>query len=99
MAKSKQEIIDDITNHFKGKAYKDCYVGITSDINSRLFGDHNVSKDKGKGHWIYGGASSNSVAREIEQHFLDAGMDGGPGGGDKASTIVYAYKKTSATKP
>ena len=97
MAKSKQEIIDDITNHFKGKAYKDCYVGITSDIDSRLFGDHNVSKDKG--HWIYRAASSNSAARDIEQHFLNAGMDGGAGGGDKDSTIVYAYKKTSTTKP
>jgi len=97
MAKSKQEIIDDIAAHFKGIAYKNCYVGITSDVESRLFGDHNVSKENG--HWIYRTASSNSVAREIEQHFLDAGMDGGPGGGDATSRIVYAYKKTSYTNP
>jgi hypothetical protein len=97
MAKSKQEIIDDIAAHFKGIAYKNCYVGITSDVESRLFEDHNVSRENG--HWIYGTASSNSVAREIEQHFLDAGMDGGLGGGDAASRIVYAYKKTSYTDP
>ena len=97
MAKSKQEIIDDITNHFKSKAYKDCYAGITSNVEDRLFGDHNVSKENG--HWIYRSASSDSVAREIEQHFLDKGMDGGSGGGDEDSKIVYAYKKTTTSKP
>ena len=97
MAKSKQEIINDIVLHFKGTAYRTCYAGITSDVESRLFGDHNVSKENG--HWIYRPASSNSVAREIEQHFLDLGMDGGPGGGDASSRIVYAYKKTSSTNP
>lgn len=94
---SKQEIINDITNHFKGTAYPKCYIGITSDVESRLFGDHNVSKDNGT--WIYRTASSTTVAREIEKHFIDAGMDGGSGGGDKTSTIVYGYKKTSSTNP
>ena len=97
MAKSKQEIVNDIANHFKSIDYNNCYVGVTSDVESRLFGDHSVSKENG--HWIYRTASSDSVAREIEQHFLDAGMDGAPGGGDETSTIVYAYKKTSNTNP
>lgn len=97
MAKSKQEIIDDVTGHFKGAAYKNCYVGITSDVESRLFGDHNVSKENG--HWIYRTASSNSVARDVEKHFLNAGMDGSTGGGDYTSKIVYAYRKTSSTNP
>ena len=97
MAKSKQEIISDIADHFKGKAYKTCYVGITLDVQDRLFGDHNVSKENG--HWIYRTASSNGIARDVEQHFLDAGMDGGPGGGSIASRSVYAYKKTPDTNP
>ena len=97
MAKTKQEIINDIANHFKGKDFSGCYVGITSDVDSRLFGDHNVSKENG--YWIYRLASHHTVAREIEQYFLDAGMDGGGGGGDETSEIVYAYKKTSSTKP
>ncbi len=96
MAKTKQEIIDDIANHFKNNVHSGCYVGITSDVDDRLFGDHNVSKENG---WIYRLASSDTVAREIEKHFLDAGMDGGGGGGDERSKIVYAYKKTSSTKP
>lgn len=97
MAKTKQEVINDITSHFKGKAYSDCYVGITSDVDSRLFGDHNVSKENG--HWIYRTANTDTVAREIEQYFINAGMDGGGGGGGETSKIVYAYKKTSSTAP
>ncbi len=69
MAKSKQEIIDDIASCFKGRAYKNCYVGITLNVDDRLFGDHNVSREKSD--WVYGTASSDNVAREIEQHFLD----------------------------
>jgi hypothetical protein len=95
MAKTKQEIINDIANHFKGTAYSGCYIGITSNVDSRLFGDHNVSKESG--YWIYRTASSHTIAREIEQDFLDAGMDGGGGGGDETSKIVYAYNKTSST--
>ncbi len=96
MAKSKQEIINDITIHFKDTVYKDCYVGITSDVDSRLFGDHNVSRKNG---WIYRYTSSDSVAREVEQHFLNKGMDGGSGGGDEDSIFVYAYQKTTTTNP
>ncbi len=97
MAKSKQEIIDDITKHFNGKKYSECYVGIATDARKRLFSDHNVSEENG--HWIFQSASSHTVAREIERHFLVAGMDGGEGGGDESSDKVYAYKKTSTTKP
>jgi hypothetical protein len=78
MAGSRQDIINDITNHFKNIAYSNCYVGITSNVNDRLFGDHNVSKENG--HWIYQTALSSDIAREIEQYFLDRGMYGGSGG-------------------
>ena len=96
MANSKQEIIDDITIYFKDTVYKDCYIGITSDVDSRLFGDHNVSKENG---WIYRYASSDNLSREIEQHFLYKVMDGGSGGGDEDSIFVYAYQKTTTTNP
>lgn len=44
MAKSKEEIIKDIDNHLQksGKQYySDFYVGITNDIERRLFEEHN----------------------------------------------------------
>ena len=95
MSQSKLEIIDDIKNHFSGISYKQCYVGITKNVKSRLFGDHNVSKDNG--HWIYRIAQNDDIAREVEQYFLNAGMDGGGGGGDNESKTIYAYKITSET--
>ena len=97
MAQTKQEIINDITQYFMGTTYSGCYVGITSDVESRLFRDHRVSREHGR--WIYRTANSHTVAREVEKHFLNAGMDGGTGGGDRTSTTVYAYKKTSSTNP
>lgn len=95
MGKTKQEIINDIANHFAGTPYSNCYEGITADVENRLFGNHKVSKKNG--HWIYRPAASHTIARDVEQRFLDKGMDGGCGGGDESSKIVYAYKKTSAT--
>ena len=68
------------------------YVGITADPERRLFQDHKVNKQDGS--WIYGQASSNSVAREIERHFLDHGCNGGSGGGTPDAQYVYAYRIT-----
>ena len=90
---TKGQIITAITNHFKGHAYKNCYVGITSNVARRLHGDHNVPRKGEGGHWITRSADTNRIARAVEEHFLNAGMDGGGGGGDNRSKVVYAYKK------
>ena len=97
MAKSYDEIVSDIDNHIKkhkGK-YSDYYCGITNDAERRLFDEHNVDKEHGV--WIYRTASSDDVARKVEQHFLDKGCEGGSGGGDESTKIVYCYKITSTT--
>ena len=73
------------------------YVGIASDPDDRLFEDHNVSKTKD--HWAYIPADSEIIARSVEKHFLDAGCDGGPGGGGPGSRYVYVYFKSSRTHP
>ncbi len=97
METQKQTIINDITTHFSGISYSNSYIGITSNVDNRLFGNHNVSKSSD--HWIYRTAVSDTVAREIENHFLALGMDGGDGGGDGSSKIVYAYIKNGHTNP
>jgi hypothetical protein len=94
------QIIQEIKDYISkcGGSYSDWYVGITSDINSRLFGDHGVRKDGDQ--WIYSTAPSSSDARNIERYFIDTlGTDGGSGGGDYSSNIVYAYKKNPHTSP
>ena len=66
------------------------YVGVTSDPRKRLFNEHKVSEQRGA--WFYGQANSSSIARDVEQHFLTKGCQGGPGVGDLTPAYVYAYR-------
>jgi hypothetical protein len=70
---------------------------IITEIDAHIKSRGGVDKDKDK--YIWKTASSSSVARDIEQHFLGLGCDGGPGGGDTEAKVVYAYKKSSRTTP
>ena len=98
MAKSKKEIIGEIQGHITkcGGGIKKWYVGIAAKPKDRLFDDHSVDKEKDA--WIYCAASSSKVAREVEEHFLDKGAQGGTGGGDADTKAVYAYKISSRTR-
>lgn len=98
MAKTAQQAYDKISTHIakQGGAYSEWYCGITSDIKSRLFGDHNVPE---KNHWFsHHECESNKAARAVEEKLIERGCEGGKGGGDKSSVFVYAYLKTSTTK-
>ncbi len=98
-AQSKEVIYSDISGHIskQGGARSSWYVGIASNIEQRLFGDHRVPKQN---HWyIYREALSSHDARTIEKAFLDWGCDGGPGGGGSDTTYIYAYLKTGVTMP
>lgn len=90
----KNQIILEINNYLSGIAPSQCYVGITNDIERRLFQEHSVKKD---GTWIYAPAENEESAREIEKYFLDNGMEGDTGGGKTGCKIVYAYLKTPQT--
>ena len=98
MAKSKKEIIEDMQSYItqRGGGIGGWYVGIAAKPKERLFDDHSVDKEKDA--WIYCTASSDSVARDIEKHFLDKGTKGGTGGGDEDSKSVYAYRISSRTR-
>lgn len=95
---SKVKIIADINEHLQKsekKFYSNFYVGITNDVQRRLFNEHNVSKERG--WWIYRAADSKSIAQEVEEYFLDKGMEGDTGGGTEDSVYVYCYEITSYT--
>ena len=54
MRKTTREIILDVESHLacsKKNYYSDFYIGITNDVDRRLFGEHNV--DKNHSWWIY----------------------------------------------
>lgn len=98
MAKTRDEIITAIDNHLQksGKRYySEFYIGITNNIQRRLFDEHNVQREGM--WWIYETAISIDDARSVEKHYLDLGMRGGDGGGDETSTIVYCYTVTPTT--
>lgn len=65
-------------------------MGITNDVERRLFTEHNVQKDDQ--WWIYRDAIDKSTARRVEEHYLDKGMKGDTGGGTDDSTYVYCYE-------
>jgi len=70
------------------------YVGITSDVEERLFGDHNVSR---AGVWVHGRCPNATEARALESAYHRAGCKGAGGGGDRDSVYIYAYVITQTT--
>ena len=93
-----QEIIQDINSHLANSTkryYGDFYIGITNDIDRRLFGEHNVPRN---GHWrIHRVANNETHARNVEKHFLNEGMKGGTGGGGTDCVYVYCYEISNST--
>ncbi len=98
MAKSKETIMSEIKQYIinGGGSYSGWYVGIAADPRQRLFTDHGVNEKEGL--WIFRECDISTLAREIEEYFVNTlGTDGGSGGGDYSTKYVYAYKKTPST--
>lgn len=91
-----EQAYDEIATHIasQSRVYSDWYCGITSDINERLFGNHNVTNG-----YAFRECINHIAARAAEQALLNLGCDGGTGGGDENSVFVYAYLKTPVTRP
>ena len=97
MKSTAEQILEAIHGHIvkSGKPLSQWYVGIAADAKTRLFDDHQVPE---KNHWwIYREAASDQDARAVEKAFLNAGAQGGPGGGGNDTTFVYAYVITQQT--
>lgn len=99
MRKTSREIISDVERHLelsKKQYYSDFYIGITNDVERRLFGEHNVTKQHS--WWIYRTAIDKATAQTVEEHFLSKGMKGDTGGGTEDTIYVYCYEITNSTK-
>jgi hypothetical protein len=71
------------------------YVGVTSDIQERLFGFHKVPRQN---HWfIYRRCENAAAARLLEAAYHRAGCKGSTGGGTGDCAFVYAYVITLNT--
>ncbi|MGB2678376.1 MAG: hypothetical protein WAN12_14920 [Candidatus Acidiferrum sp.] len=91
------EISSEIDAHMRSSGIPNSkwYVGITSDIEQRLFGHHKVPRQN---HWfIYRRCASADDARSLEAAYHRAGCQGAGGGGDASASVIYAYVITQTT--
>lgn len=72
----------------KTKKYSIWTIGITNDPKRRR--DEHENDGKNVKYWSHWTADSESIARKVEQHFLDKGMKGGGGGGENPR-YVYVF--------
>ena len=95
---TEQAIIRDFDEHLKKSGrqyYSEFYVGITNNIEQRLFVEHKVPRSN---HWwIYAPADTEAIARNIEKTYLNKGMRGGVGGGTGNGDAKYVYCYVVAT--
>jgi len=97
---TKNDIINEITDYINSSCpnntpYSQLYIGIANDGEDRVFNDHCVDKDKDV--WIICPSDTEQIARDVEKHFLNLGMDGGTGGG-KNINYVYCFLQNEHTK-
>jgi hypothetical protein len=92
MAQSAQQAAQEVDAYITqwGGVYRGWYAGVAKDARQRLFSDHNV-QEKG-GAWIFRECGTDDAARSVEQHFLQRGCQGGPGGGGAGTRFIYAYR-------
>ena len=79
---NKSEIIEAIENFVSN--YLACTIGITDDPERRR------SKHGNPMYWHEWKTDTETIARNVEKHFLYKGMKGGGGGGDHP-TFVYMF--------
>jgi hypothetical protein len=93
------EIIQSIDESIQswGGDYGACYVGITNDLERRLFEQHHV--DKESRFFVHRNAGNFHRAGEVEKYFINRGCRGAPAGGTVDTTFVYAYYMTESTEP
>ena len=79
---NKSEIIEAIENFVSN--YLDWTIGITDDPERRR------SRHGNPMYWHDWKADTETIARNVEKHFLDKSMTGGGGGGDHPN-FVYIF--------
>ena len=99
MLSTAQEAYDKILTHIQkqGSSFSSWYCGVTENPENRLFHEHKVSKNY---PWLVCIHCVDDIAaRAVELELINAGCDGGTGGGDENAVHVYAYLKATMTDP
>jgi len=83
-----KQAIEKKVKNAKKVDYSIWYIGITEDPDRRK----REHEDEGKNtkFWIQWKADTETIARNVEEYFIDKGMKGGTGGGENP-TYVYVF--------
>lgn len=85
---NKSELILAIEKKRGSTSYSIWTIGITNDPERRK--SEHESDGENVDYWSQWKADSESIARDVEEYFLNKGMKGGGGGGEKP-TYVYVF--------
>lgn len=100
MVHSGKQIVSRIRGHIRkrGGVFAKWFVGVSKEPRSRLFVNHAVRK-KGD-YWILVRAESSVVAQRVKSFLVaKVGMAAVKDAAGKNPDFVYAYMKSSHTKP
>ena len=94
-----KDIVADINAFIQqcGGANPDWYVGVSADVEERLFSYHKVSRNFDS--WIYRHADTSEIARTVEKAYITMGCDGVLSEPEAGAHLVYAYRKSVNTGP
>ncbi|HSW60100.1 MAG TPA: hypothetical protein VLJ60_04840 [bacterium] len=95
MSRSKTNIIAEIAIKFNPKNFKDCYIGTTSYEESKLIMEHDLSEND---ILFYEKTESADIALELEQKFLDLGMNRVSENVQNRSKAIFVYRKNPSTQ-
>lgn len=90
-----EQIYNEILTYVGSSNFANWYVGVTNNIEERLFGYHKVHRTDGA--WYHGMAIDHTHSRAVESGLIKLGFDGGTGGGDEKAAYVYAFRKDYGT--
>lgn len=90
-----QQIYEAVLAHVGTDNLANWYIGITNNVEERLFRYHNVNRTSNG--WCHAQAIDHTHSRATEAGLLKLGFDGGSGGGDHTAIHVYAFRKDLGT--
>jgi hypothetical protein len=96
MSRTKTNIIAEIAIKFNPKNFKECYIGTTSSEESKLIREHDLSEND---LYLYENTESADIASELEQKFLDLGMNRFCENSDNRTKAIFVYRKNPPPQP
>lgn len=83
------QLFNNYLNESGRKYYSDFFIGVTDDVDKRLFEEHLVPR--GNACYIYAPANTHENALAVKKHYHDLGMRTSKRKTTKVSKVVYCY--------